>query len=112
MGQLIVPDRVTLVVCPNEDGHKKLEQLRVGSGENKRFFYLVRVIWTQNGVENHYLDPPVGFALAILARYRLVNPPGLIAIVYKPCARCQGFDFSALYRKKYRDNPEPYNPND
>lgn len=114
MGHIIKPERLGLVVCPNEDAHEADDRIRFGvkteSPDGKILrLYVIRLAHQIDGVSHNFNYPPVDFVIALLSEYNKTHPNMPLYIGEKTCATCNGFDNPTLWRRKYRDNSEDYN---
>lgn len=90
MGQIIIPEKVTLVVCPNDDNHQSLERVRFGKGKSSYVVYVFRAIHEVNLVKYTYLYPPFEFSMMLIGVARENNPGQPIPILYEECSVCRG----------------------
>lgn len=90
MSNLVQPDRLAIVYCPE---HKGGEFLILNKGEEVLKYHVTRVVWKINGEVYTYRYPPVMFVLAALESYQTLNPNQPLGLGEEKCAVCRGFDF-------------------
>jgi len=107
MGHIILPEGLELWLCPNEKNHKDQDRVFFRSKDKKKkvSYYVVRVVWKTDGQEYHLLDCPMAMALGLFYSMRRDNPTTVVPIFYVNCAKCEGFDFAHIWRKKFRQKP-------
>ena len=111
MGHIILPDKLSLIVCPSP--HEGDARLRFGENkaDSPRYF-VIAFLLTQEGKEYTYFHPPVQMVIAQIEAFRERNGSVPLGILHKNCAECMGFETPDYWRKKYRERPIKLNPED
>lgn len=89
MHDIVQPDRLALMVCPN---HKGGQTLIMSRGEMILKYHVTRMVWRINGEMHIYRYPLVQFVVAALEHYQATNPTQPLGMGEFKCAECNGFD--------------------
>jgi hypothetical protein len=94
MSNLVQPDRLALIVCPD---HKGGEFLLLTKADAILKYHVTRMVWRMNGECFTYLYPPVVFVISALEQYQAtggLNQP--LGMAEDKCSVCRGFGFPSF----------------